>query len=304
MCHTSAPRRRRGAVVALPSTVGKQLRITFHGVRGSTPCHGEEVRRYGGNTSCVSLDADDEHPLLFDLGTGLRYFGRHLPHDGSFRGTCLLTHLHWDHTQGLPFFVPILSHGARLDVYAPIQEDGSSVREAMSRFIAPPLFPVELDRLPGSMNFYDVGDHDFFVGGYAVRSRLIPHVGNTHGYRVEWEGLSVAYLSDHQQPHDGSFTATEGALELVRGADLVIHDAQYTPEEFPLKNTWGHCTVDYAVWLAAEAGAKRLALFHHDPVRHDDDVDALLCAAQKSGREQGVEVFAASEGLTVELRSS
>lgn len=301
MCHTCAPRHSPRPVVAFPSTVGKQLRITFHGVRGSTPCHGEEVRRYGGNTSCVSVDADGEDPLLFDLGTGLRYFGKHQPHDGTFRGTCLLTHLHWDHTQGLPFFVPILRNGARLDVYAPIQEDGSTVREAMNRFIAPPLFPVNLDNLPGSMNFYDVGDHDFFVGGFAVRSRLIPHVGNTLGYRVEWNGLSVAYLSDHQQPHDGSFGVSDGALDLVRDADLVIHDAQYTPEEFAMKSTWGHCTVEYAVWLAAEAGARRLALFHHDPIRHDDDVDALLEVAQESGREQGVEVFAASEGLTVAI---
>jgi len=249
----------------------------------------------------VSVDAPGEDPLVFDLGTGLRYFGRNQPHDGSFRGTCLLTHLHWDHTQGLPFFVPILRNGAKLDIYGPTQEDGATVRTAMSRFMAPPHFPVELDKLPGAINFFDVGDHDFFVGGFAVRSRLIPHVGNTLGFRVEWNGVSIAYLSDHQQPYDGSFGATDGAMDLVRGADLVIHDAQYTPEEFEMKSTWGHCTVDYAVWLAGAAGAKRLALFHHDPTRHDDDVDALLCEARESGREQGVEVFAASEGLTVSL---
>ena len=249
----------------------------------------------------MSLDAAGETPLVFDLGTGLRYFGRHQPHDGSFKGTCLLSHLHWDHTQGLPFFVPILRPGAEFDIYGPVQEDGSSVEAAMNRFMAPPHFPVTLAQLPGLIRFHDVGDSDFAVGGFAVRSRLIPHVGNTLGFRVEWNGISVAYLSDHQQPYDGSFTMTAGARDLVTGADLVIHDAQYTPSEFEMKRTWGHCTVDYAVWLAAEAGAKRLALFHHDPTRHDEDIDVLWADARRTGDELGVEVIAAREGLTLEL---
>jgi ribonuclease BN (tRNA processing enzyme) len=132
-------------------------------------------------------------------------------------------------------------------------------------------------------------------------SRLVPHVGNTLGFRVDWHGRSVAYLSDHQQPFDGSMRASDGALDLVRGVDLLIHDAQYTPDEFRQKFNWGHCTVDYAVWLAAEAGVRRLALFHHDPVRHDDAVDALRDAAVSAGAEHGVEVVAAREGLVVEL---
>jgi len=281
--------------------VGNSLNVTFHGVRGSTPCHGDEVRRYGGNTSCVSVAAPGEDPLVFDLGTGLRYFGRTLPHDGTFHGTCLLTHLHWDHTQGLPFFVPILKPGATFDVYGPRQEDGGTVEAAMREFMAPPHFPVALEQLPGKIRFHDVGDDRFRVGGFSVTSRLIPHVGNTLGFRVEWNGISVAYLSDHQQPYDGSFGVTDGALDLVRGADLVIHDAQYTPHEFAHKSNWGHCTIDYAVWLAAEAGAKRLALFHHDPTRHDDAIDELWAAAHRAGRESGVDVLAAREGLVVEL---
>ena len=117
-------------------SVGTSLSVTFHGVRGSTPCHGDDIRRYGGNTSCVSIAAPGEDPLVFDLGTGLRYFGQTQPHDGSFRGSCLLTHLHWDHTQGLPFFVPILRAGATLDIYGPCQEDDGSVERAMRRFMA------------------------------------------------------------------------------------------------------------------------------------------------------------------------
>jgi len=281
---------------------GSTLRVTFHGVRGSTPCHGEDIKRYGGNTSCVSLIAPGEEPIIFDLGTGLRYFGMDQPQDGSFKGACLLSHLHWDHTQGLPFFVPILRPGAELDVYGPVQEDGTSVEWAMNRFMAPPHFPVTLAQLPGKIRFHDIGDEDFNIGGYKVRSRLIPHVGNTLGFRAEWNGMSVAYLSDHQQPLDGSFSMSRGARELVEDVDLLIHDAQYTPEDFEVKRTWGHCTVDYAVWLASNARVKRLALFHHDPTRHDDAIDELWACAHRIGHKVGVEVFAASEGLTVELQ--
>jgi ribonuclease BN (tRNA processing enzyme) len=132
-------------------------------------------------------------------------------------------------------------------------------------------------------------------------ARLIPHLGPTLGFRVELDGGSVAYLSDHQQPFDGSYSASPGAIELVDGVDLLIHDAQYTQPEFKAKATWGHCTIDYAVWLAAEAGAKRLAMFHHDPSRRDDDLDALLRCAVDAGERRGVDVIAASEGLVVEV---
>jgi phosphoribosyl 1,2-cyclic phosphodiesterase len=277
------------------------MRVTFHGVRGSTPCQSDDIRRYGGNTSCVSIDADGQDPLLLDMGTGLRYYGKQVPTDTLFRGNCLLTHLHWDHVQGLPFFAPLLREGSTLDVYGPSQDDGRTLEEVVSCTIRPPLFPVSVDELPGEVTFHDTSDGEFVIGEYSVMARLIPHLGPTLGFRVGLQELSVAYLSDHQQPFDGSYSAAPGALDLVRGVDLLIHDAQYTPTEFKAKATWGHCTIDYAVWLAAEAGAKRLALFHHDPSRRDDDLDKLLRCAVKSGEQRGVEVFAASEGLVVEV---
>jgi phosphoribosyl 1,2-cyclic phosphodiesterase len=275
--------------------------VTFHGVRGSTPCHGPEIARYGGNTSCVSLSMPGEQPMIFDLGTGLRYFGLTQPTDGTFRGTCLLSHLHWDHTQGLPFFSPILRTGAELDVYAPIQEDGRPVWRAVKAFMQPPHFPISLEHIPGTLRFHDISDDDFLVGGAMVKARLVPHVGNTLGYRVTHSGRSVAYLSDHQQPYDGSYGVADGARELVEGVDLLIHDAQYTEAEFAQKYNWGHCTIEYAVRLAAQCGVKALALFHHDPVRRDDVVDELTACAADLGRSLGVEVFAAREGLTLEL---
>jgi phosphoribosyl 1,2-cyclic phosphodiesterase len=277
------------------------LDVTFYGVRGSTPCHGDDTVRYGGNTSCVALRAPGEHPLFFDLGTGARYFGSTQPHDGTFRGTCLLSHLHWDHVQGLPFFTPTLRPGSHLDVYAPEQAHGATVAQVIDNTIAPPLFPVMVSQLPGTIAFHDITDAEFSIGGYRVMSRLVPHIGPTLGYRVEWGGRSVAYLSDHQQPHDGSFAVSDGARDLIEGVDLLIHDSQYTTHEFPAKNTWGHCTVDYAVWLAHHCNVGQLALFHHDPTRTDADIDELHRCAVSFGGRSGLQVVAAHEGLTISL---
>ena len=277
------------------------MQVTFFGVRGSTPCDGDDISKYGGNTSCVAVRVPGEPPLFFDLGTGARYFGTTLPQDGTFRGTCLLSHLHWDHTQGLPFFSPLLHEGAELHVYAPAQEDGRSVADVINTVIRPPLFPVTIDQLPGMVRFHDVADEEFRVGSFKVMSRMVPHVGPTLGYRIEWGGRSIAYLSDHQQPHDGSYAVSDGARELIEGVDLLIHDSQYTPSEFEKKATWGHCTIDYAIWLAGHCHASRLALFHHDPSRSDVALDEVVRCAAAAGARMGVEVFAASEGLVVDL---
>ncbi len=272
-------------------------------MRGSTPCHGDDIIRYGGNTSCVSVHAAGHDPILFDLGTGARYFGLTTSADAVFRGSCLITHLHWDHVQGLPFFPPLLRAGNHLDFYAPMQEDGSSIGDAIRASLGPPLFPVRLDDLPGKVDFHAKGDDDFMIGEVAVSSRLIPHVGNTLGYRLEFGGASVAYLSDHQQPGVDVYEATDNALELSQGVDLLIHDAQYSRAEFAMKSTWGHCTAEYAAWLAMTSGAKQLALFHHDPTHDDDAVDATLALARERCHGSGTHVLAAREGLTLHLGS-
>lgn len=276
------------------------MQVTFYGVRGSTPCPTEGNRRYGGNTSCVALESAGHDPIVLDLGTGLRLWGETLPQDGSFRGHALVTHVHWDHVQGLPFFIPVLQAGATFDIYGPPPPTGT-LAECFSTFVAPPYFPVSIHDLPGTINFHDVCDTELSIGSAKVKIRDVPHTGHTNGYRVDQDGVSVAYVSDHQMPTDGAMTVADAVLELCEGVDLLIHDAQYTPEEFATKRDWGHCTVDYAVEVAVQAGAKRLALFHHDPSHHDEIVDELLAGARVTAAGRIDEVVAAAEGLTIVL---
>jgi phosphoribosyl 1,2-cyclic phosphodiesterase len=202
--------------------------------------------------------------------------------------------------QGLPFFTPVLRPGARFDVYGPPQPDEGSLESAFNELMRPPFFPVTTADLLGDIRFHDVWEADLELDGAKVKVRPVPHVGLTNGYRIEMGGATVAYLSDHQMPLDGSGSVSEAVLELCDGVDLLIHDAQYTVEEFPAKANWGHCTVDYAVHVAEEAGAARLALFHHDPTHDDDTVDAILAHAQRIAEGTGItEVIAAQEGLVI-----
>lgn len=275
-------------------------------MRGSTPCPCEANSRYGGNTACVALEVAGEDPIILDIGTGLRMLGDTQPQDGSFRGTALITHMHWDHVQGLPFFVPILKPGSQLDIYGPCPgSTHHSLKDAFDEFMRPPFFPVNVEQLPGDIRFHDAHDTQLAIGNAKVMARSVPHVGETNGYRIDWDGASVAYISDHQSPRvgeDEGRTIADSVLELAEDVDVLIHDSQYWPDEWRAKHYFGHCTVDYAVHVARSAGAKRLVLFHHDPGHADRDVDALLAHARTCAEGTSVEeVLAAYEGLTISL---
>jgi phosphoribosyl 1,2-cyclic phosphodiesterase len=279
------------------------LSVTFHGVRGSTPCSSPATSRYGGNTACVVLEVAGEPPLVLDLGTGLRRWDGYRVGDGVFEGTALLTHVHWDHVMGLPFFPPIDRPGARLDVFGPTFA-GVPLAETFANLMGPPFFPIRPDQLKGDIRFHDVADGELSVGTATVAVRSVPHLGPTNGYRIDWGGASVAYVSDHQAP-PGSDTVDAGVLELSDGVDLLVHDAQFTADEWADKADWGHSTVEYAVLVASEAGARRLALFHHDPAHDDKQIDGLAAAARGMAEHLDVsEVLAAAEGLTVVLGAS
>lgn len=275
------------------------MELTFYGVRGSCPCPSEANRRYGGNTACVSLIEPGYPPIVFDLGTGLRAFGETQPLDGSFVGTALVTHIHWDHVQGLPFFPPADRPGAVLDIYGPQQDDGS-LADLFDGFMRPPYFPVTCADLRGDIRFHEVLKDEVSVGPAKVIVRPVPHNGPTVGYRVVWDGRIVTYISDHQAPLNLD-TVADSVVELAQGADVLIHDAQYTRREFEEKAHWGHCTIDYAVTVAAEARARKLVLFHHDPSHGDELIDELLAEARTLGERHGVEVTAAFEGLRIAL---
>ena len=276
------------------------MRVLFCGVRGSTCAPGAEFVRYGGHTSCVALAHGDDPPtLVLDAGTGLRNLTKHL--DGRpFRGTILLGHLHWDHTHGIPFFAAGNEPGSEVTVVMPAQGDPEQVLE---RAFSPPHFPVTPTQLQGRwrVTAHEPGKSD--VEGFSVVAAEIPHKGGrTFGYRVTAGGGTLSYLSDHspiaagEGPH-GLGAYHESALSLARDADLLIHDAQHTAAEFASRSFLGHAAVEYAVGLAEEAGVRTLMLFHHDPWRTDDEIDALV-VAHAGGT---VEVIGAAEGLTINL---
>jgi phosphoribosyl 1,2-cyclic phosphodiesterase len=284
------------------------LNITFYGVRGSTPCCCESTRGFGGNTACVLVEVEgNDHPIICDLGTGLRYLGNDIearrngngaPDGGTaFRGAALVSHLHWDHIQGLPFFRPILTPDAALHLFGPPQ-DGSTLRAELAHSIQPPVFPVGIEDLPVDLAVHEVASDTFSVGGATVTSFPVPHIGPTNGYRIDAGGASMAFICDHQQPVDGSLEVPAHIVEACAGVDVLVHDSQYDWQEFDVKRNWGHCTPDFALALAERCGAERLVLFHHDPSHDDGWIRDQVCRVQAMAGSR-VEVIGAAEGLTL-----
>jgi phosphoribosyl 1,2-cyclic phosphodiesterase len=275
--------------------------VSFHGVRGSTPCSCPTVQRYGGNTSCVSVEAAGHDPIVFDLGTGLRPWGCSMTPGDPLTVHALVTHLHWDHIQGLPFFTPLQSGETALHVYGPPDAD-RSMAETFAQFMSPPYFPIGVGDLPARVEFHDAHHDDFDLDGTAVMARPVPHCGKTNGYRVTRNGVSVAYVPDHQQPVGRPDFVDPAVLELCRDADVLIHDAQFWPDEFEAKATWGHCTPEYAIEVAAQAGVSTLVLFHHDPSHSDDDLDEMTERISAVAACRGVpSVVCATEGLKLSV---
>lgn len=278
------------------------MRIHLLGVRGSTPTPGPDFVRHGGNTSCVAVQRDDGSvPLVLDAGTGIRGLSPLL--DGEpFRGTLLLGHLHWDHTHGIPFCRAADHPEAEVRVIGP-SDDGRSVDELLAGAMSPPNFPIGPDQLRGRWTWEAAEEGEQIVEGFSVRFREIPHKGGTtFGFRIDDGSHSFAYLSDHMPQAygdgpDGWGEYHDAAMALADGVDVLVHDAQYTAEELPIRGAFGHAAAEYAVALGLQAGAGHVVLFHHDPARTDDEIDAI--AARFA--DGPIPVTAAVEGAVLPL---
>src|SRR5919197_355186 len=296
------------------------MRIRFWGTRSSLAKPGPTTVRYGGNTSCVEVRTADGTLIVLDCGTGAHGLGLALAAGDSrpVRGHLLIGHTHWDHIQGFPFFAPLFVPGNVWDIYAP-GGLGKRLEETLAGQMEYTYFPLTLDQLGATIRFHDLVEGTFDLGAGQVTARYMDHPALALGYRLDVGGASVAYATDHE-PHtrDQSHTADphaapsralevhheeQGHIAFLSQADLVIHDAQYTAAEYPQKVGWGHSTVEYAVDVALAGQVKRLALFHHDPLRNDAAVDRLVDLGRQRVAARGgtLEVFAAAEGQVVEL---
>jgi phosphoribosyl 1,2-cyclic phosphodiesterase len=278
------------------------VRLYLCGVRGSTPAVGAEFLRYGGHTSCVALAHDGAAgpSLVLDAGTGLRRLTPLL--DGApFDGTILLTHLHWDHVQGLPFFGAGDRPDARVTVLLPEQDGGTTAEQALARGMSPPNFPITPGELRGDWTFGAIGAGPLKAEGFTIEARAVPHKGGpTLGYRVSDGHAAVAYLPDHCPTAcgpgpDGWGEYHPAALDLAREADLLIHDAFLLPDEIAALGSYGHAAADYAIGLGRRAGARRVLLVHHKPDRTDRELDQL------AARVAAPDVAVAAEGEIIQL---
>jgi phosphoribosyl 1,2-cyclic phosphodiesterase len=258
------------------------VRLAFCGTRGSTTAPGAEFIRYGGHTSCVALshDGDAGPALILDAGTGLREVTPLLG-GRPFAGTILLSHLHWDHVHGLPFFRGGDTEGATVTLLLPEQEDGAGAEAVLERGMSPPHFPIRPSELRGDWSFGTVAPGSFEAAGFRIEAREVPHKGGrTFGYRVSDGQSALAYIPDHCPTllgpgPDGLGAYHEAAVQLVRDADVLIHDASLVAGELAAQAAFGHAAAEYAVGLAKAAGAREVVLFHHRPDRTDDELDEI-----------------------------
>jgi CheY-like chemotaxis protein/phosphoribosyl 1,2-cyclic phosphodiesterase len=291
------------------------MRVRFWGTRGSIPKPGYTTLRYGGNTSCVEVQAADGTRVILDCGTGAHALGRTLAAADLQHGYMLIGHTHWDHIQGFPFFAPLFVSGNVWDIYAPGGR-GRQLEASLAGQMAYEYFPITLEALNADVRLHDLKEGVFEIGSIRITTQYLNHPALTLGYRLEANGVTLVYATDYE-PHSlhplGALPGTPPVhhedrrhIRFLEGADLIIHDAQYTLDDFPAKAGWGHMPMERAVDYAMLAQAKRLALFHHDPDRHDEAVDELCVQARHrvAVGTSSLEVFAAAEGQVIELSQS
>jgi phosphoribosyl 1,2-cyclic phosphodiesterase len=261
------------------------VKVKIWGARGSIPAPGPETTRYGGNTSCVQVTLDDGSTFVLDAGTGIRSFGLALDPKTPQPLNILLTHLHLDHIQGLMFFAPMFNPRSEIVVWGPASSEGS-LEDRIARYISAPLSPVEVRELPCHPSFREAEATQWQIGAATIRVASVSHRGPTLGYRIEADGASLCYIPDHEPGLGAQLADLDedwiSGFELARGASMLIHDCQYTDEEYPDHIGWGHSPVADALAFADRTNPERVLLFHHDPLHSDTFLDAL--ARDVSGR--------------------
>src|SRR5229473_361263 len=283
--------------------------IRFWGTRGSLPKPGPTTLRYGGNTSCVEVRMAGGTLIVLDCGSGAHELGQALlaQASGPLHGHLLITHTHWDHIQGFPFFAPLFVPGHVWYIYGP-GGLGGRLEEALARQMEYAYFPITLGQLGATVRYHDLVEGTFTLDDVCITTRYLNHPALTLGYRLEADGVVLVYATDHE-PHsralasgDASALAGEDRrhVEFLAGADLLIHDAQYTAAEYGEKVGWGHSPVESVVAAARAAGARRLVLFHHDPLRDDEALDQVVAAARRQAGD-ALEVTAAAEGQALDV---
>ncbi len=281
------------------------MKTTLWGTRGSLASPGPDTVRYGGNTSCVSVEGREGTLLVLDAGTGIRLLGGKLPASA----TCvhiLLTHLHMDHLQGLPFFAPLRRAGVEVHIYGPASTT-LSLSSRLQRYLSPPLFPVNVRELPSDLHFHELPADTVEIGEFCVKAQMVIHPNPTIGYRIEGQQGTLTYLPDHEPalgtshfPHSKEWTS---GYRLAEGSDLLIHDAQYTSPEYQARIGFGHSSIGQTFQFAGLTQVKKLIPFHHDPTHCDDDLDKML--ENVIGEMQpSFEVVPGKEGTVVEVGES
>lgn len=279
------------------------MNVTLWGTRGSLASPGPDTQRFGGNTSCVEVRGDEGTVLVLDAGTGIRRLGMSIPPTVR-RIDILLTHLHMDHIQGLGFFMPLYDRSREVHIWGPASPT-LGLRARLARYLSPPLFPVTLRELPCSLHIHEAPFADQEIGEFRVRSDSVIHPGPTVGYRISSARSTVTYIPDHE-PALGSKHFPESpewtsGHRLAEGADLLIHDAQYSATEYSRHVGWGHSSIKQTLQFAEQSGVGHLVPFHHEPSRDDVSLELMVSQAVREARPQ-FNVTTAAEGAVFELR--
>ena len=269
--------------------------VSFWGVRGSFPCPGHDNLRYGGNTNCV-LALCDDHPVIFDSGTGIRPLGDWLLSERHQRADVLCSHAHLDHILGFPFFAPVYQDNFSLNVHCGNLLPEHTIREILSAQMSPPTFPITLKQLKANINFIDFqAGQEFVIGdNINVKTQALPHPDRATAYRLTFRGRSICYVTDTEHKINDM---NLNLVEFIHDADLLIYDCTYNDENFPAHIGWGHSTWQEGVRLAQAANTKQLAIYHHDPSSKDSMLDDI----QKQASKQWSGAFVAREGQSLKL---